>query len=287
MATNRPNSSIAAASAPTGMTSASTEGPRLPARASAMRPRLDLADHTLDQIVHLFEHRIGLLQGLTGRDDLLAGVVLERALEDDVFALHHRRVDAVGLLPGRVRHRLAVRRHFHEALLQAAAHEILEWGPGHRILDVLRVGREPIPFGAGQVALGRQRRLVGVIAAGEDAALLGGLDDDLGTVDVAGDHVDALVDHAIGGFGLLYGQRPVAGDNELAGDLRVDAARAHEEGIAVAQYLRDRLCGGEARLLALAGVAGDHAVQVLAFVDVAAVAAGVHRVPALGPQAAP
>src|SRR5260221_13287985 len=103
MATNRPNKSIAATSAPTGIASASTEGPRRPAaRASAMQPRSDLADHTLDQIVHLLEHRIGLFQRRAGGDHLLAGVVLERTLEDDVLALHHCRVDAVGLLLRRI-----------------------------------------------------------------------------------------------------------------------------------------------------------------------------------------
>jgi hypothetical protein len=66
----------------------------------------------------------------------------------------------------------------------------------------------------------------------------------------------------------------------------VDRARAHGEGVDVAQHLRDRLGRDEADLAALAHVAGDHAVEVLRLVDVAEEAAGVLGVLALGPHAA-
>jgi len=103
---------------------------------------------------------------------------------------------------------------------------------------------------------------------------------------VASDHVHTLVDHAVGGFRLLDGKRPVAGDDELGGDLRLHAARAEGEGVDVAQDLRNGLGGDEADLLALAGVPGHHAVEVLALVDVAEVAAHVLPMLALGPEPA-
>src|SRR6185369_2129991 len=246
----------------------------------------DLADHAFNQVVHLLQHRVGLLQRGAGGDDFLAGVVLERALEYLKGALHHGRLDAVGLGLGGRRHGLAVGRHFHEAVLEAAAHEVLEGLALHGVLGVHGVHREPVPFGAGEVALGRQRRLVGVVAAGKNAALFGGFHDDLGAVHVTGDHVHALVHHAVGGLGFLHRQRPVAGHDELAGDLGIDAAGAHQEGVAVAQHLGNGLGGDEADFLALAGEAGNHAVQVLALVDVAEVAAGVLGMLAFGPHAA-
>jgi hypothetical protein len=94
------------------------------------------------------------------------------------------------------------------------------------------------------------------------------------------------VDHRVGGLGLLDGHGPVAGEDHLGGDARFDRACAQREGVDVAQHLRDRLGGDEAELLALAHVAGDHAVEVLRLVDVAEEAAGVLGVLALGPQAA-
>ena len=76
---------------------------------------------------------------------------------------------------------------------------------------VLRVDLAPVPLGARQVSLGRERRLARVVAGHVDAALLGLLDDDLRRVDVHRDDVDALVGEAVGGLGLLDGidQSPV------------------------------------------------------------------------------
>ena len=66
----------------------------------------------------------------------------------------------------------------------------------------------------------------------------------------------------------------------------LDRLGAERERVDVAQHLRDRLGGDEADLLALAHVAGDHAVQVLRFVDVAEVAAHALGMLGLVPQAA-
>src|SRR5438128_11414657 len=110
---NRPNTTSAAPSAPSGMATVS------PARRS--RATLDLADHALDEIAHLLQHDVGLLVRHTGVDDGLARVVLERALEDDELALHHLRLDRVGPLARRLRDRLAVGRRLHDAALEPAA----------------------------------------------------------------------------------------------------------------------------------------------------------------------
>src|SRR5215470_12864376 len=112
---NTPNTASAAASAPTGMRTASAV--RLMGAAAAS----DLADHPQHEIVHLLERDVGLLLRRAGGDDGLAGVVLERPLEDDVAALEHLRLDGVGVLPRRLGRRRTVRRRLHEPLLQAAA----------------------------------------------------------------------------------------------------------------------------------------------------------------------
>src|SRR5258705_2605020 len=282
---NTPNSASAAASAASGIASASAASATLGAQTlpalylPCLIPSLPLylSIDALDQVVHLLEQRLGLLVGGARRDDFLAGVVLERALEDRVGALLHLGQHGVGLLAPGLGHGLAVGRHLDVALLESAAHEVLHGLAFEGRADVVGVDRQPVPLRAGEVTLRRERRLVDVIAANVDAAALGRLDHDLGTVDVAGDHVDALVDQAVRRLGLLHRKRPVARDDHLAGDLRIDAPRAQGEGVDVAQHLRNGLRGDEADFLGLAGVARRDAVDVLALVDVAEVAAGVHR----------
>ena len=61
----------------------------------------------------------------------------------------------------------------------------------------------------------------------------------------------------------LHRHRPLAGEDHLGRDRRVDRARAEREGVDVQQHLRDRLGGDEAELLRLAHVAGDDAVEIL------------------------
>ena len=103
---------------------------------------------------------------------------------------------------------------------------------------------------------------------------------------MAGHDVDALRDHRVGRLGFLDGQRPVAGEDHLGGGLRVHRPCPQGEGVDVAQHLGDRLGSDEAKLAALGGHAGDDAGEILRLVDVAEVAAGVHRVLGLVPQAA-
>jgi hypothetical protein len=125
-----------------------------------------------------------------------------------------------------------------------------------------------------------------VIAADKGAASGRRLDDNLGAVDMAGDDISALIDQRIGGFRFLHRQRPFTREDDLACDRGIDRARAQEEGIDVEQHLRDGLGCDKADLLALRGMAGRDAVQILPHADVAEVGAGIHRVLVLVPHAA-
>ncbi len=55
---------------------------------------------------------------------------------------------------------------------------------------------------------------------------------------MAGEHVDALIDQAVGGFGFLDRHRPVAGEDHLRGGLGIGEPGAEREGVDVAQHLR-------------------------------------------------
>ena len=211
---------------------------------------------------------------------------LQRSLDDGEAALHHFGQRGVELLARRLADGGAERAHLDEAVGQAAAGEVGQRLAGHELVDEHLVDLGPVPFGAGEVFFRRQRALVGVVAADEGAAAGGRLDHHLRAVDMAGDDVGALVDQRVGGFRLLDRQRPFAGEDHLAGDGRVDRARAEQEGVDVEQHLRDRLGGDEAELLGLRGVAGDDAVQILAHADIAEIGAGIHRMLVLVPHAA-
>src|SRR4029453_11077863 len=127
-----PKTTIAAASAPIGIASASAAWRHAPERSDAIAARSDLADHALDQIAHLLEHHVGLLVRGPGDDDGLAAVVLQRPLEDDEVTLHHLRLDRVGALARGIADRAAVGAGFDEAVLQAAAHEVVHRPAAHR-----------------------------------------------------------------------------------------------------------------------------------------------------------
>src|SRR5258706_15178190 len=187
-----PNSTMAAASAATGMTKASAAERSLASLARSISAASDRADDPFDQVVHLLEDRFSLfVRGASG-DDFLAGVVLERPLEYRVGPLLHLAEDRVGFLAAGLGHRLAVGRHLDVALLQAAADEVLHRLAFQGFLGGLGVRREPVPLGAGQVAFRRERRLVGGITAHIDPAPLGGLHPHLRAVDVARDDVRPL-----------------------------------------------------------------------------------------------
>ena len=158
--------------------------------------------------------------------------------------------------------------------------------PLHHGIDIGLVDIAPGPFGTGQIFVGRQRALIGMITADECATASRRLDNDLGTIDMAGDDIGTLIDQCVGGFRLLDRQRPLAGEDRLTGDGGIDGARAEQEGVDVEQHLGDRLGSDEADLLALRRVAGGDAIQVLPHADVAEIGPRIHRMLVLVPHAA-
>ena len=80
------------------------------------------------------------------------------------------------------------------------------------------------------------------------------------------------------------GMRPFAGEHHLHDGLRVGLAGAEQHRVDVAEHGGDRLGGDEADLVGGGGQAGGDAVDVVALVQVAEVAARVHRVLVLRPQ---
>src|SRR6202020_1661933 len=167
------------------------------------------ADHALDQIVHLLE--LGILLAALGarRDHGLALVVHQRALEDRKTLGQERGLDLVGMLARLFAYLRAVGRDLDDLFLQAAAVEVRDAVGGRVHLEEFRIERFPVPFRAGEIGFGSQRRQVDVIAADHGAAAGGVFGHRLRSVDVAGQNIDALVDQAVGGFGFL-GRHPPA-----------------------------------------------------------------------------
>src|SRR4029077_19011130 len=128
---------------------------------------------------------------------------------------------------------------FHNAFLKPAADEVGDFLAGLEIVHIIGVDLFPIPLRSREVAVGRQGRLATVVTASLNATPLGRLDNDLRTVHVTGNDVHALVDQARGSFRLLNRHGPVAGEDHVAGDRRIDAACSQGEGIDVSAYLRD------------------------------------------------
>ena len=110
------------------------------------------------------------------------------------------------------------------------------------------------------------------MAAAHHAALLGGLDNHLGAVHMAGDDVATRVDQRIGGLRLAHGQGPVAGEDDLHERIRVHLARAQQEGVDVAEHGGDRLGGDEAELVGLRRQTGRHAIHIMGLVEIAEIA---------------
>ena len=173
------------------------------------------AVHTFDQIIHLFEFRIGLAALDPGSDHGLALVVNDRTFEDDVAPGRKLCLDIIGLLArGRIDHG-TVGRDLDELLLQAAAVEIRNGLARDEHFHEAGIERLPVPFRTGEVGGGSELRLVDMIAADHGAAAGGIFHHGLGAIDMAGDHVNSLIDEAVGGLGLLDRHRPVAGEDDL------------------------------------------------------------------------
>src|SRR6202040_764480 len=87
------------------------------------RPSRSRPDHSLDQIVHLLELRIGLTAIDAGRNHDTPFIVLERTLENHVIAGSELHLDVVGLLAGRFRDFRTIGSDLDQAFLQAATIE--------------------------------------------------------------------------------------------------------------------------------------------------------------------
>src|SRR3984957_15249742 len=252
---------------------------RLPALPRSLRCR---AHHALKQIIHLVEERVQIVVGLVDHD--LAGlVVLERPDIDRLLRLQPLNRGKRGGLRriGRAR---PERRVLHEIDVIAPGGEVRQRLALSEIGGVALVDRRPFVFGAGDEALGRERRLARIVAAGLDAALLPGLDDHLRSINMAGDDIAAGVDQRVRGFGLANGQRPVAGEDHLHGCVRIDRACAQQDRIDVAQHDPDRLGRHEADLVGLRRKTGSDAVHIMRLVEVAEIGAGVFRILVLVPE---
>ncbi len=218
-------------------------------------------------------------------DHGVALVVFDRALEDHVVACSELRLDVVGVLARLLRHLGAIGRDLDQAFLEAAAVEVRDGLALGEHGGEARIEHLPVPFGAGEMGLRRERRSIDVVARDHGAAARGVLHHGLRSVDVARDDVDADIDQAVGGLRFFHRHRPVAGEDDLQGRVGIGGLRAQHEGVDVAEHLRDRLRGHEAELARLGGMACDDAGDVLRLVDITEIAADVLRV-LLGPQAA-
>src|SRR5947199_53611 len=130
-----PNSTIDARKAATVMVRdwASPRKFMAPSRGREKRAAVDdappagrplLADDAFDQVVHAFQLDGRLAEFLAGGDDLLAGVVLERAFEDDELAGHELGPHVLGRLLGLVLDDGTVGRRLDNAFLEAASDQI-------------------------------------------------------------------------------------------------------------------------------------------------------------------
>src|SRR6478609_2408253 len=81
--------------------------------------------HAVDQVTHALERDVTLRELGACGDDLFARVVLERPRVDDHAAIHELGFGLVRLLFGFFGDSGAVRRHFDEALFEAAAHQVI------------------------------------------------------------------------------------------------------------------------------------------------------------------
>src|SRR5690606_33108251 len=123
------------------------------ARARVIVPRrsIERAFHAFDEIVHLLEHDGALPLLLPFGDHHLALIVLQRSLEDDELARGQLCLRLLGLRLRFLGHGRAVGRHLDEALLEAAAHEVLPTLLVPDSIDVVLVHDGPVPLGAGEV----------------------------------------------------------------------------------------------------------------------------------------
>src|SRR5262249_54103645 len=215
-----------------------------------------LADGALHQEVHReLELVVVVGDDLTLFEDDIALVVFERALVELERVVDEALLQGEDLRSELLRHRPTERTQRDHVLLEPAAQQIRIARSVLPRLDEARAGR-PVPFGAGEEALGSQLGDVGVIAARVDPAPLGVLDDDLRGVHVGDDDVHALIDQAVRHLGLANRVVPIAGDDDLTGDGGIHRAGAEDEAVGVVEDEVDGLAADEPDLSRLRHVTG-------------------------------
>ena len=178
----------------------------------------------------------------------------------------------------------AERRILDEVDLVSAGEEVGQRFAFGEVRSVALVDRDPLVFGPGNEAFRRKRRLARIVAAAHDAALFRRLDDDLRSVDMAGDDVATGVDQRVRGLGFADRHRPVAGEDHLHRRVGIGRTRAEKDRIDVAEHARDRLGGDESDLVLFGAKAGGDAVDVVRLIEVAEIRAGVLRILVLVPE---
>ena len=216
----------------------------------------------------------------------LTCVGLQRSFKNGDVVSHQFRFHVLCLLTGGFTHRRTIRRRFHNAGFQAAAHQVRQGFAGLNFLCEIRVHPFPVPLCTGQVTLGGQRCLIGMVTGTKNATALTRFDDHLGAIDMTGDDIDALIDKAIGRLCLFDRHGPIARENDLCGGLWIGNAGPQCKRIDIAQHLRNRFGCDEAQFAGLRRMARHNARKVLGFVDVTKIAPHVLRVLPLLVQAA-
>src|SRR5690606_15776913 len=144
------------------------------------------ADHAFEQVVHVVEDGVVVIH--LAFDDDIALIVLERA-DIDRFTRLEVGNGRVCSGNGFGRGARAIGRGLQHVIVVAAGEEGGQRFTLGQLVGKQRVDGGPLVFGAGDEAIGRQRGLGGIVAAGLDAATLGGFHHHLGAVDMAGDDI--------------------------------------------------------------------------------------------------
>src|SRR5262249_53042787 len=140
---------------------------------------------------------------LAGWHNGSASIGLQRSLVDDKGTSQQLRPHCLSLLPRRLTDRWPIGRSPDHALFQAAARQVGDLLTGLKPLDKISVHTFPVPLRPGEITLGGERCLTGVIARTEDAPPFTGFHDHLGTIDMARNDVDSLINQAVGRLRLF------------------------------------------------------------------------------------
>ena len=168
-----------------------------------------------------------------------------------------------------VRH-VGVGRHHDHLRLQAVPGVFLLPGAVELGLDAGDVVGRPVVDDRGELRLRAELDHFRILAEGELAALGGDLHRSR-RVGVLHDHVGALVEQRLGGVGFLAGIEPGVHPDDLDLDVGIDGLRAEHRGVDAHDDFGDRERADIAEHAGLRHLAGDHALDVTAFVEPAVI----------------